>query len=251
MKISTTAAKRSLATAITLLMGSAHFTNTFAQASDAPTEVTNELRTNDELLLNAIHRGDRATWSRLTASDFMYVEEGEVSRREEFLRELEEDGSAPLIIRHYEVKIIGNTAQVFHQDDVPHYPGGPDVSKAHLLMTETWQRINGKWLLRIVHTDRIRINPSPIILTTAQIDELVGTYRNANHTYVIRREGNRILGSKADGPWTVLEAETRDTLFEPDDVYRRNVFQRDADGRVSSFIVRDENIDRTWVRARE
>lgn len=251
MKISNTATKRSLAAVLALLMGSTHFTNTFAQASDASAEITKVLRTNDELLLNAIHRGDRATWSRLTTSDFMYVEEGEVARREQFLRELEEDGSAPLIIRHYEVKIVGDTAQVFHQDDVPHRPGDPDVSKAHLLMTETWQRIHGKWLLRIVHTDRIRINPPPITLTTSQIDELVGTYRNANRTYVIRREGNRILGSKAGGPWTTLEAETRDMLFDPNDVYRRDVFQRDADGHVSSLVVRNENTDRAWVRARE
>lgn len=251
MKTLNTATKRSVAVAIIFLMGATPFTNIFAQASEAPAEVTSELRANDELLLNAIHRGDRATWDRLTTSDFMYVEEGEVSRREKFLRELEEDGSAPLIIRHYEVEVIGDTAQVFHQDDVPQRPRGLDASKAHLLMTETWQRIHGKWLLRIVHTDRIRINPPPIALTSAQIDELIGTYRSADRTYVIRREGDRILGGKGDGSWTVLEAETRDTLFEPDNVYRRDVFQRDADGRVSSFVERYENTDRTWVRVRE
>lgn len=32
-----------------------------------------------------------------------------------FLSELEDDGSMPLIIRNYEVKVIGDTAHVFHQ----------------------------------------------------------------------------------------------------------------------------------------
>jgi hypothetical protein len=248
MKILNTATKRSLAIAITLLMGSTHSTNTFAQATDAPADVRNVLYTNDELLLTAIHRGDRMTWARLTTSDFMYVEEGQVVRRDEFLRELEDDGSLPLIIRNYEVKIIGDTAQVFHQDDVPQRPGGIDESKAHLLMTETWQRIHGKWLLRIVHTDRIRINPPPLTLTSNQIDELAGTYRSMGDTYVIRREGDRILGGKLGGPFVVLKAETRDVLFQPDNVYRRDVFQRDANGRVTGFVVRNEFSDRPWVR---
>lgn len=248
MKISNTATKRSLAVAITLLMGGVPVTNTFAQASDAPADVRNQLYANDKLLLNAIHRGDRAAWARLTTSDFMYVEEGQVARRDEFLRELEEDGLLPLIIRNYEVKIIGDTAQVFHQDDVSQRPGDIDVSKAHLLMTETWQRIDGKWLLRIVHTDRIRINPPPITLTSSQIDELAGTYRNANSTYVIRREGDRILGGKPGGPFVALKAETRDVLFQPDNVYKRDVFQRDASGRVTGFVARNENTDRPWAR---
>ena len=248
MKILNTATKRTLAIAISFLMGGAHATNTFTQASDAPADVRNVLYAYDKLLLTAIHRGDRATWARLTTSDFMYVEEGQVARRDEFLRELEDDGSLPLIIRNYEVKIIGDTAQVFHQDDVPQRPGDADVSKAHLLMTETWQRIDGKWLLRIVHTDRIRINPTPITLTSSQIDELVGTYRNMDSTYMIRREGDRILGGKSGGPFVVLKAETRDVLFQPDNVYKRDVFQRDAGGRVTGFVARYENIDRPWIR---
>lgn len=247
MKIANTALKRSLAVAITLLAGG-HFTSASAQAVDAPADIRNELRVNDELLLTAVHRGDRATWSRLTTSDFMYVEEGEVARRDDFLRGLEDDGNTPLIIRKYEVKIIGDTAQVFHYDDVPQRPGGADVSKFHLLMTETWQRINGKWLLRIVHIDRIRVNPPGITLSSSQIDELVGTYQNIDGTYMIKREGDRILGGKPGHPFVELKAETRDVLFRPDDVYRRDVFQRDANGKVTGFVTRDEASDRPWKR---
>jgi hypothetical protein len=105
-----------------------------------------------------------------------------------------------------------------------------------------------KWLLRIVHTDRIRINPTPITLTSSQIDELVGTYRNMDSTYLIRREGDRILGGKPGEPFVVLKAETRDVLFQPDNVYKRDVFQRDAGGRVTGFVARYENIDRPWIR---
>ena len=236
--------------AISCLIYTTQIKTSSAQAVDAPSYVREVLYANDELLLTAIHRGDRNTWARLTTSDFMYVEEGEVSRREQFLSELEDDGSMPLIIRTYEVKVIGDTAQVFHQDDVPQRTGGADERNSHLLMTETWQRIHGEWRLRIVHTDRIRINPSPILLTSQQIDELVGTYRNADNTYIIKREGNRILGGRAGKPLAELMAETRDVLFQSDNVYLRRVFQRGANGSVTGFIDRSETDGRSWGRVR-
>jgi Domain of unknown function (DUF3471). len=219
-----------------------------AQAVDAPSYVRKVLYANDEFLLTAIHRGDRNTWARLTTSDFMYVEEGEVFRRTQFLRELKDDGLMPLIIRNYEVKIIGDTAQVFHQDDVPQRPGGVDESHSHLLMTETWQRIHGEWKLRLVHTDRIRVNPPPVSLSSSQIDELVGTYRSADKTYVIQRDGNRILGGKSGQPLIELMTETRDVLFQPDDVYLRRVFHRNTNGQVTGFIDRSETDGRSWKR---
>ena len=117
-------------------------------------------------------------------------------------------------------------------------------------MTETWQRIHGEWRLRIVHTDRIRINPPPIVLTSQQIDELVGTYRNADSTYTIKREGKRILGRRTGKPLTELSAETRDVLFQSDNVYLRRVFQRDANGNVTGFIERSETEGRSWERVR-
>jgi len=238
-----------VALAVVCVIYAASCTTASAQAVDAPSDAKKVLYANDTSLLNAIHRGDKDTWARLTTSDFMYVEEGEVARRAQFLSELEEDGSMPLIIRNYEVKIIGDTAQVFHQDDVPQRPGGVDESHSHLLMTETWQRIHGEWKLRLVHTDRIRINPPPVSLTSQQIDQLVGIYQSSDRTYVIKRNGNRILGGKSGQPLTELMAETRDVLFQSDDVYLRRVFKRDANGRATGFIDRRETDGRLWKRA--
>jgi len=250
MKHSRVAIGQCCVIAIGCLIYATQIKTSSAQAADAPSYVRKVLYANDELLLTAIHRGDRNTWDRLTTSDFMYVEEGEVSRREHFLSELEDDGSMPLIIRNYEVKVIGDTAQVFHQDDVPQRPGGEDETNSHLLMTETWQRIHGAWRLRIVHTDRIRTNPYPILLTSQQIDELVGTYRNAGYTYIIKHEGNQILGGRTGKPFTELMAETRDVLFQSDNVYLSRVFQRGANGSVTGFIDRSETDGRSWGRVR-
>lgn len=222
--------------------------SSYGQSRTADPDVTRLLRQNDELLLNAIHRGDRKTWDRLTTSDFMYVEEGDVQRKPEFLRELKEDGLTPLILKNYEVQVIGDTAQVFHKDDVPQRPGAPSTRNAHLLMTETWQHVDGVWRLRIVHTDRIRIDPPDIALSPQQMDELVGTYRSRTMTYVVRRQAGKILGSTDGDHFVVLKAETRDVLFEPGNVWMRKIFQRDAKGHVTGFVDRNENTERAWMR---
>jgi len=206
------------------------------------------LRANDERLLTAVHRGDRKAWAELTTADFMYVEEGQVSRRDAFLAGLEEDGLEPLVIRNYEVQILGDTAQVFHEDDVPRRPGVASTKNAHLLMTETWQKVDGTWLLRIVHTDRIRVAPPPVELPIAKLDELTGTYRSGDDTYVICREGHDLVGTMAGKPTVALKAEAGDVVFIPGDVWLRKVFQRDKQGHITGFIDRRESIDRLWTR---
>lgn len=219
-----------------------------AQSVPADRETVMTLRHNDDLLLEAVHRGDRDTWARLTTSDFMYVEEGEVSRRADFLRDLAEDGNKALVITDYEAQQIGDTVQVFHRDDVPQRAGKESTRDSHLLMTETWQRVGGEWRLRLVHTDRIRRNPRPVALTAQDIDQLVGTYRNADATYRIERRDLDVTGQRSGAQPQVLKAEARDVLFQPENVYVRKVFQRDAGGKVTGFVDRDENSDRLWVR---
>ena len=115
-------------------------------------------------------------------------------------------------------------------------------------MTETWQLIGGQWKLQVVHLEAIRIDPPAIALTSAQLDELVGTYRSGSDTYTIRRDGDRIFGKRNGGPEREQKAETRDVLFVPGDTRVRKVFQRNAQGRVTGFVRRDENSDFAWIR---
>ena len=45
-------------------------------------------------------------------------------------------------------------------------------------------------------------------------------------------------------------AETRDVLFQSDNVYLRRVFLRDANGIVTGFIDRSETDGRSWDRVK-
>ena len=89
-------------------------------------------------------------------------------------------------------------------------------------------------------------DPPAIQLTEAQIDEVGGTYRAGSATCSIRREGNRILYQRMNGPTVEQKAETRDVLFTPGAPRVRRIFIREASVQVSGFLVRYENSDTIW-----
>ena len=207
-----------------------------------------QLRAEDQRLLESVHNGNREEWDKATAEDFVYIEEGSIIPRAEFVKELEADGAPTLRIRAYELHRFGDTALVLHHDDIPALPGESVRTGGEYLMSETWQLLNGVWKLHIVHIDAVRINPPALTLTVPQMDEVVGTYRNGDALYVVHREGNRLIGSRSGRPDTELLAETRDVFFVAGDTRRRRIFQRDVNGTVTGFVTRDENADRLWVR---
>ena len=206
-----------------------------------------KLRAKDEVLLNAVHRGDRAAWANATTPDFMYIEDGEILEREPFLNELEEDGRTPLIIRTYEIHRQGDTTVVLHLDDVPERPNRV-TKNSHLLMTEVWQQIGADWKLRLVDINRLRVDPPAMTLPSEELDQLVGTYQLGKDVYVIRREGARLLGGRSGAKEEEVKAEVKDVWFVPGEARYRKIFQRDAKGRITGFIERDESSDVHWMK---
>jgi len=212
-----------------------------------PSSVTAGLRRNDEALLRAVHTGDRATWDRLTAPDFVYVEEGSLQTRDSFLQALKLDGSEPLKIHDYTVSLDGDTAIVIHRDDIP-VSGPYERSAGQYLMTETWQRRDGEWKLHIIHIDAIHTDPPSISLTSSQINELVGTYSAGSRMYSVRRSGDHIFGHRVGRAEVELKAETRDVFYVPGETRARLIFERNRNGHVTGFVNRDENSDLIWTR---
>lgn len=220
-----------------------------ACACGAEPDVTPLLRQKDELLLMAVHRGDRATWDNATTPDFAYIEAGEVWPRDVFLNGLEEDGKQPLAIRQYGVHRIGDTAMVIHEDEVRPDPAHASRPGGRFLMTETWQRIAGEWKLRLVHIEPVRSDPPALMLSAVQLDELTGAYRAGAGDLVIRRTGGHLAGTAPGHPQIDMQAEARDVFFTPGDTRMRRIFQRDPQtGAVTGFIQRNENSDVPYVR---
>ena len=200
-----------------------------------------QLRKSDEILLKAVHTANRAAWQTFAAPDFFYLdEEGGVTYLDAFLRQLVPMTSKPLQIQTYTLTRAGDTAVVLHEDT--------DENKVRYIFTETWQRLNGAWKLRVLHVTNVLSDPPSIQLSQAQIDELAGTYSSDSVTYTIRRDGDHILAQRPDGQEIELKAEARDMLFSPGNPRMRKVFLRDAAGKVTGFVVRYENSDTLWTK---
>ena len=212
-----------------------------AQTIGPDPHLATQLRKSDEALLKAVHEANRATWQTFTAPDFFYLDEqGGVTYLDAFSRQLVPMTSRPLQIQTYALTRAGDTAVVLHEDT--------DDNKVRYIFTETWQRLNGAWKLRVLHVTNVLSDPPSIQLSRSQLDELAGTYRSDSVTYTIRRDGDHILAKRLDAPENELKAETRDILFSPGNPRVRKVFLRDAAGKVTGFVVRYENSDTLWTK---
>lgn len=223
-----------------------------AGASAAPTAAPSleaRLRAEDERLLAAVHQGGREEWSRITTPDFIYVEEGGIQAREQFLAQLVPDGHRPLRIEDFRVVRSGDLAIVVHHDSVPD-PMSGEPTRSRYVMTETWQLIGGRWMLHFVHVDAVRAAPPVASLTVAELDALAGTYTRAGRTLTIRREGAKLVASSEREPAFTLEPETRDVFFDRSALRLRWIFRYDAERHLIGVVSRDENHDGpVWSRA--
>jgi hypothetical protein len=80
------------------------------------------------------------------------------------------------------------------------------------------------------------------------MDQLTGTYRAGSLTYVVRRDGNRLLGGRPGQSEVELKAETRDVLVVTGQFRNRKVFFRNQTGAVTGFADRRENRDLLWSK---
>ena len=96
--------------------------------------------------------------------------------------------------------------------------------------------------------------PPLIKLAAAQLDSLAGDYREPNGHAVntVFRQGSQLFEKSYDGQVAALEAESADTFFLPGEkTSAGNVhltFERDAQGRVTGYLYRDNRHEERWVK---
>jgi hypothetical protein len=222
-------------------------------ASDPnPASVQKQLRADDQALLDAIAPGDKAVWQRLLAQDAVYVDEnGTVMNRAQFLaalKPLPSGSSGHISIVDYQAKIHGQVALVVHKDDErENYHGIP--LHADYLMTETWIKEGADWRLALVHVYVVAKDPPAIKTPPAALAEYEGRYRAApDLSYVIRREGDHLIGERQGLPSVTLAQESADVFFVPGHPRDRKIFRRDADNKIVDFVDRREGEDLVFVR---
>lgn len=214
--------------------------------------VQNQLRTADQALLDAIAPGDKAVWERLLASDAVYVDEnGAVMNRAQFLaalKPLPAGSSGHITIVDYQATIHGHVALVVHKDDEREdYHGIP--LRADYLMTETWVKEGAEWRLALVHVYVVAKDPPAIKIPANRLAEYEGRYRAApDLAYLIRREGDHLVGERQGLPTVTLAQESTDVFFVPGRPRDRKIFRRDANNKIVDFVDRREGEDLVFAR---
>jgi len=217
--------------------------------TSAPTtnQITTTLRAKDQALLDAIAPGDRKVWDAALAADAVYVDEnGVIMQRADFLKQLEPlppGASGNLHITYYEAHIAGDLATVIHTDDEQEIYHGQTL-QARYLTTETWRRDDDDWKLYLVHVYAVPKDPPAIKLPAKELEQYVGRYSAApDLLYVIKSDGQQLMGGRPGSTMKPLDVEVRDVLFVPGQPRIRKIFQRDAKGKITGFVDRRESWD--------
>jgi Domain of unknown function (DUF4440) len=214
--------------------------------------VQSQLRTADQSLLDAIAPADKAVWERLLATDAIYVDEnGAVMNRAQFLaalKPLPAGSSGHITIVDYQATIHGQVALVVHKDDEREdYHGIP--LRADYLMTETWVKEGAEWRLALVHVYVVAKDPPAIKTPANRLAEYEGRYRAApDLAYLIRREGDHLVGERQGLPTVTLAQESTDVFFVPGHPRDRKIFRRDANNKIVDFVDRREGEDLVFAR---
>jgi Domain of unknown function (DUF4440) len=219
---------------------------------DSPQTVTQVLRAKDQALLDAIAPGNVKVWDEALAEGAVYVDEnGVIMDRAAFLKQLTPlpaGASGTLVIASYQATAHDDVATVIHTDDeTENYHG--QTLKARYLTTETWQKAGTDWKLLQIHTYAILQDPPSQKLSEKELDGYAGRYTAGGLVYVLRRDGDRLMGQREGGSPVEWNAEVRDVFFIAGQPRIRRIFQRDANGKITGFVDRRESWDLVWKKS--
>ncbi|MGH8264491.1 MAG: DUF4440 domain-containing protein [Steroidobacterales bacterium] len=211
------------------------------------------LKTQTQDLMNAVTDGKADVWQRYLAEDALYAaEDGSVKTKAELVKEITplpkeiwgklEVADFKAIVRDH----VAVTNWVAKEDEG--YFG--QVIHARYRTTDTWVSTPQGWQLLASQVIALRDDPPSITLRAAKLDEYVGTYQlTPSVSYVIRREGDGLVGQRTGRERQVLKAELPDLFFVPGAPRLRKVFQRDGDGQITGFVERRESWDIAWRKS--
>lgn len=97
------------------------------------------------------------------------------------------------------------------------------------------------------------MHPNPIKMSAAALDSLAGEYRDAQGHLAANlfRQGNQLYERDPHGEITEVEAESPNSFFYPNgSTWTRLLVERDAQGRVTGLVYRDDRHSERWERTR-
>jgi len=120
---------------------------------------------------------------------------------------------------------------------------------AQYRITCSWVKRASGWKLLSMQVLATQQDPPAVSLPDRLTDAYVGKYSGGPGLgYVITKQAGRLMGMREGRPPVALKAELADVLFVPGQPRSRDIFQRDAKGRIIAFVSRREERDVVFKR---
>jgi hypothetical protein len=210
------------------------------------------LRGQTQALLDALASGDRGPWRTYLDAHAVYTDEdGGRYTKDQMVAQVTpvpKGVSFHIDILDWRLTRFGDTAVDTHNEDQRENFHG-QILHALYRVTDTWVRQAGGWRLAASQVLAMRQDPPAAGLPGSVLQSYTGRYAaGPDYVYEISREGPGLVGRANGGKPQPLKAEVADVLFTPGEPRTREVFQRDAEGRVVGFLRRRDGHDVVFKR---
>ncbi len=206
-------------------------------------------------MADAIASGHVAVWDRYLDPAVIYAEEDDSYKgKPAMLKEivpLPKGLSGSIRIECLAYHEDGGVAVgLFRQIEIETYHS--QILHATYLTNTTWKKRNDGWKLIAAQVLAEKTDPPAIALPAKQLAQYAGAFRleGSDQFYDIAIADGKLVATRRGREPVDWNAEASDVFFAKGDPRIRDIFQRDAQSRVTGFVERRESWDIVWEKVR-
>ena len=204
-------------------------------------------------LMDAYAIGDRKPFEKYFSEDAMiFDEKGRSMDKKTFVDDqspLPAGYSGTIRVLKPQSRILGDTAILSYDMDETETVFDQEL-KARYHTTDTWVQRAGEWRIVAEQVFRYYEDPAPGKPEVKRYPDYVGIYELVpGTTLTVSTENGTLFSQRANRSKDQLLPEAPDIFFRKG-VEGRQLFRRDAQGRVDAMIDRRSNEDLVWRKAR-
>ncbi len=204
---------------------------------------------------DALTNGVVAVWDKYVDPGFIFAEEdgsykGKAGALKE-VRPLPKGLSGQIKVELLSFREDGDVAvALFRQVETEIYYS--QTLHARYLTLTTWRKRAGGWKEIAEQVLAEKDDPPAIALPAKALQQYEGSYRlkGADAVYDIAVADGKIVATRRGRKPVPWDAEATDVVFASGDPRIRDIFQRDAKGRITSFVERRESWDIVWEKVK-
>ncbi|MEQ7874310.1 DUF4440 domain-containing protein [Sphingomonas sp. ASV193] len=202
---------------------------------------------------DAGQRGDGTAMAAMLDDHLVFFNEsGDQASKSDLAASTPSTGSSGITTRmtitDWHCEVHGDVAVAsFIDDQQQDWHGQP--FHARYRSVETWRHAGKDWKMIASETIALVDDPTPVSLPGSTLQDYVGRYEAApGIEFSFTRDGDTLFAATAGSPPTRQEAEIKDVFFTPGRSRTRKLFERDATGRITGFLLRREGHDLRFRR---